>query len=71
MADWSLHKHECKAIKRWKDASPQDARSLPPDGVRAIGRLIWARMKHGEQSVWVLNLYSEIVPLLTDISGEK
>ncbi|TFK41651.1 hypothetical protein BDQ12DRAFT_733136 [Crucibulum laeve] len=56
-ADWSMHKHECPALKRWAAAAPSssDASSsvaVPSDAVRCLGRILWRKQKLGHESIW-------------------
>lgn len=52
--DWKLHKEECKAILRWKAASPDG--TPPADSIRAIGRLLWSRKLMKATSDWWLEV---------------
>ncbi|KAL4260767.1 MUB1/samB family protein [Pleurotus pulmonarius] len=50
--DWSFHKLECAALKRWAAAAPSSEVSIPNDAIRCLGRLIWKRKKAGATSEW-------------------
>ncbi|KAG6379628.1 hypothetical protein JVT61DRAFT_10144 [Boletus reticuloceps] len=51
-ADWSLHKHECKALKRWAETAPSAALGVPNDAVRCLGRILWQMKSNGLNSGW-------------------
>ncbi|GAA5900110.1 hypothetical protein JCM5296_002059 [Sporobolomyces johnsonii] len=52
-SDWSLHKHECKALRaasKTKAGSSRSVRPVVPDTpVRALGRLLWKRELAGSE----------------------
>ncbi|KAF7422345.1 hypothetical protein PC9H_010501 [Pleurotus ostreatus] len=50
--DWSFHKLECIALKRWAAAAPSAEASIPNDAIRCLGRLLWKRKKAGASSDW-------------------
>ncbi|KAF8579649.1 SET domain-containing protein [Ramaria rubella] len=49
-SDWSIHKLECPAIVKWKSSAPDG--SPPGEAVRSLGRILWGRKVHGENSLW-------------------
>jgi hypothetical protein len=52
--DWSLHAPECKALQRVRSSDESEIptapgfspRATPPEWVRALARLVWARNRH-------------------------
>ena len=51
--DWGLHKHECAALKRWKEDAPSSGVYVPSDAVRCLGRIAWSLQKEGKDGAWV------------------
>ncbi|KZT66576.1 SET domain-containing protein [Daedalea quercina L-15889] len=50
-ADWNVHKYECKALQKWEESAPSDAR-IPSDALRCLGRILWGFRIHGLDSEW-------------------
>ncbi|KAN0085790.1 hypothetical protein V8E55_006924 [Tylopilus felleus] len=51
-ADWSLHKPECSALKRWDETAPSAELGVPNDAVRCFGRILWRMKSKGLDSGW-------------------
>ena len=54
--DWEIHKYECKALQRWAESAPENAK-IPSDALRALGRMLWGFRQHGLDSKWVCQHY--------------
>ncbi|KAG2064453.1 SET domain-containing protein [Suillus decipiens] len=50
--DWSLHRLECSALKKWIKSAPSKNLSVPSDAVRCLGRILWQKKKEGFDSSW-------------------
>lgn len=54
--DWEIHKYECKALQKWAEMAPENAK-VPSDALRALGRILWSFRQHGLDSDWVRQYY--------------
>ncbi|KAI0076540.1 SET domain-containing protein [Panus rudis PR-1116 ss-1] len=50
--DWASHRMECPALLRWEATAPSSSLSIPPDAVRALGRILWGFQREGLNSTW-------------------
>ncbi|KAG2140635.1 hypothetical protein DEU56DRAFT_735015 [Suillus clintonianus] len=50
--DWSLHRLECSALRKWAKSAPSKNLSVPSDAVRCLGRILWQKKKEGFDSSW-------------------
>lgn len=50
--DWSLHRLECSALRKWAKSAPSRDLSVPSDAVRCLGRILWQKRKEGFDSSW-------------------
>ncbi|KAG1733445.1 hypothetical protein EDB19DRAFT_1222044 [Suillus lakei] len=50
--DWSLHRLECPALRKWAKSAPSKNLSVPSDAVRCLGRILWQKKKEGFDSSW-------------------
>jgi len=49
--DWTLHRSECECLGRVRTlSSDQENPSIPPDAVRCLARISFAKVKHGLDS---------------------
>ncbi|KAI0252893.1 SET domain-containing protein [Lactifluus subvellereus] len=50
--DWTLHKKECAAMRRWAEGAPSPDVAIPAEPIRCLGRVLLGRQKRGLGSVW-------------------
>ncbi|KAG2035155.1 hypothetical protein BDR03DRAFT_868689 [Suillus americanus] len=50
--DWSFHRLECSALRKWAKSAPSKNVSVPSDAVRCLGRILWQKKKEGFDSSW-------------------
>ncbi|EGO03364.1 hypothetical protein SERLA73DRAFT_174827 [Serpula lacrymans var. lacrymans S7.3] len=56
--DWTLHKLECSALKKWSSSAPSPDVAIPSDAVRCLGRILWKRRAEGPESIWAKEIDS-------------
>lgn len=62
--DWALHKSECRCLGRVITlSSDQENPSIPPDAVRCLARISFAKLKYGLDSEIVRENLSEDLPV--------
>ena len=69
--DWVLHRSECECLGRVRSlSSDQENPSIPPDAVRCLARISFAKVKYGLDSDTVrMNLSDDLAASETDGSS--
>jgi hypothetical protein len=67
-----MHKPECAALRRWAAAAPNEGVAVPSEAIRCIARMLWAKQRHGMDSVFVrAPELSQRMSELTGVSGAR
>jgi hypothetical protein len=62
-----MHKPECAALRRWATAAPNEGVAVPSEAIRCIARMLWAKQRHGMDSVFVRA--SELPKWTSELTG--